>query len=305
MNTKYKVRVVMAMLTIASLALVFAFGQKVFNPKRIAEPVIAATDETEENIGIPTGDDPFEQVNNLLSVYNGKNGVAYTGQVKLIDDNGDKEKVMEEHVFSCSYFKGNSEYAIDSTIFINAQGRAVVVDLRNKIISLAATPGKVAESQLFDITRFKQLLEEKKANASVTQTDKEKLLTIDSIQDPQIQGYRIYYDPVTFNINKIMIGMVRLYSLDGEESEGSKSAAEAKESESDEEDISTYTYYLEISNIKTRAISLVEGHYDPAMKYLDIKGQMVSLRPAFSHFQLINLTGPDEEDSNQQPTYEE
>jgi hypothetical protein len=84
-----------------------------------------------------------------------------------------------------------------------------------------------------------------------------KVLTVDSLSITEFQGYRIFVDPQSYEVKRILVGMNRLQPLD---------ETEAVVSEDD-----FFTYFLEIRYKTRRMISRME---------MPQPGQFVQLDPA-------------------------
>ncbi len=262
-----------------------------------------ATDN-EDDIGLPTGDDPWVEMDKLVAAYYNKQGVAYKGSVKLIDDNGEREKIMEEHPFAYSFSNGSFHYSLDSMEVISEKDYTVAVDHRSRLVSVSRVRNFKEGSRstkLFDIEEFRKLMQAQFARAEVTQAGSEKVLTIDSIQHPQIQGYRIYYDPQTHAINKMLIGMIRLSPLEEEtqlsdEQENTSQNSEpvteqtGEERTGDETEIDGYSYYVEINYKETRLLS--KDDFKPLLKFIVTDSKSIKLQPAYSSYQLIRMSEP-------------
>lgn len=295
-------------LVIASLTLVYTYAQQVRsrNIHIAAAPPAEAVDK-EEDTGMPTGDNPWEEMDKLVKAYYGDHGIYYTGNIKLIDDNGDKEKILEDHPFEYSFFNGDFRYTLDSMEFINQQSYVLAIDYRGKLISFSKGTGPSTSGKLFDIDAFRKLMETQKAHAVVTQAENLKMLTIDSIQDPQIQGYRIYYDPQTYKIKKMLIGMLRLSPLEdpGQENYTETSTNNSleqpdNETDNDEEmEIATYSYYVEIHYNEGHSLALQKGQFNPVQKFVKIAGDKIELQPEYENYELINTTAGNTEPDNQ------
>lgn len=281
---------------VAGSSLVLIYAQKGFFrdrsiQKNESSETIESQSETEE-IGVVTGDDPWVEMEQLVGMYYPKGGATFKGTIKLIDDNGAQEKVLEKHDFQYSSFGPSSSYSIAGLEVVQKPNLTVIADTRNQIITVSLSNSSVIQSQgLFDINLFRKTMEERSAEAVVTTLGAEKILTIDNIQDPQIQGYRIYYDTATMKINKMLIGMIRLSPL--EETSGEKDLMpELKSSENESEfdathELNTYTYYMEISYSEIKMLSLTADQFKPENKFISITKSNISLNPAYSGYQLI------------------
>lgn len=271
--------------------------------------------EEVEDIGAPTDDDPWKEMDQLVKAYYTADGVSYTGIIKLIDDNGDKEKVIEQHPFQYDQYKSSYYYRLASMEFVNKENILVAVDTVNKTIVISPVQVQQAKNKapLFGIEEFKKIMEEQKADAKVTQLGDQKILTIDNIQDPSIQGYRIYYSPSTYRISKMLIGMLRLSPLDdGEESvtadnpdntekEVSSDDNNTKETtDEDEIEIDTYTYYMEIIYTDTKSLSLQGKNFVPENKFFKMNKGQIELMPAYMDYEILNggVTTPAKQKEN-------
>jgi hypothetical protein len=259
----------------------WGYARQVINkPQEPAQEAIADNEETDEqeleDAGTPTDDDPFKEMDHLVNAYYKGSHIQLKGSVKLIDDNAEEEKVIEQYPFTYQYAAGDFYYKLDSMEFAGAGGQLLVVDHRAKAISLTAMADSKKMSGIFNIADFRKMIEEQKASAKVTEAGGVKMLTLENIQDPQIQAYRIYYDPVTYSISKILIGMVRLEPL------------EEKENEVKEEGVFAYNYYMELS-YSTRE-SLRTRVDDVISRFLIKRSDSYVLQPAYSSYDLNDFT---------------
>lgn len=237
--------------------------------------------EEEENIGEPTGDNAWNEMEKLVAAYYTPGGMQYKGVLRLIDDNGAKEKILETHPFEYNFFNDEIWYMVDSMEVINQKKYVLLVDHRNKIITMAEGTDQPGVQQPFDLTTFKQLITDKRVHAAVTELNGQKMLTIDSIPDTQVQGYRIYYNPDTYVINKMLIGMMRFTPLD-------EQTQAVKNEDADDESIQAYTYYLEINYEK--ANKLPAGKFNPSAKYLRIADNKLTVQPAYENYEFVNTS---------------
>lgn len=307
MNSKRHIKYLSAFI-LASLALIYVVAQKngeFFKKSPVANKEFAETNNEVDEIGVPTDDDPWLEMDNLVAAYYNTQGVLFKGTVKLIDDNEEKEKIIEEHPFEYEVLDDNSYYRLGNMEVVNKRDLILVADHSNKFISIApvlpTASGK--QKKLFDIGEFKKLMEERKANAKVTQLGDQKILTIDNIEDPQVQGYQIYYDPATYQISKMLIGMQRLTSLGGEEEAGIEvipDPSEEKEinendNEAENEDpgIETYVYYLEIIYSEMKVLNIEEDAFNPENKFIRIINNKIELMPAYGGYQLTGNIKPE------------
>jgi len=290
----------MIVLLLGTGTLIYIYAQKGYLFRKVETKTEDKVQEDEpvDDIGILTSDDPWIEIDKLVSAYNNKEGVSYKGSVKLIDDNGDKEKIIEEHKFEYSTIGRNMYYRLGNMEFVSKTDLLLVADHNNKFVSVSEQNGATDKTQkLFDIGEFKKLMEQTKAKAKVTQLGDQKILTIENIADPQIQGYRIYYDPGTYKINKMLIGMVRLSPLSDDDSGIDKIPAPSTDkTENDisasgksvENEIDTYTYYLEIIYDEMKVLALSEKTFHPENKFIIKVENKFQLTPAFGKYQLIS-----------------
>jgi hypothetical protein len=206
--------------------------------------------------------------------------VEYKGSVKLFDANGDKEKLLEQKDFEYTYFDNDYSYSFGPLQVVNKKDFVLIVNHDDKIISVSSKAHrKVKSKNILDLSAFKDMLEQQHANARVTKLGNEKVLTIDSIQDADIQAYQIFYSPEDHKIHKMVIGMIRLNSLDGG-NEGQQEIA----SGSDE----GYSYFMEINYAQARRLLLKDGEFRPETKFVVMEGKKVRLTNEFSKYTLFN-----------------
>ncbi len=307
MRYKKLIKTLTALALFIALALVYTFAQKGKSNSSVLSDNEEKNSVEAEEIGTPTHEDPWKEMDKLVNAYYGSGNIAYKGSVKLIDDNGDQEKIVEVHPFEYSFFNGNFQYSLDSMEFISQDKYIVAIDHRSRLISLSSAGKLQAGSQLFDMEEFKKIMENQKADALVTQSGNEKMLTIENIQHPQVQGYRVYYDPATYKISKMLIGVLRLSPLnetdenytegidpapnenDTKETEESKVSTEETETE-----IDTYTYYIEISYSESRELPSGGKGFDPIQKILKISKDRIELQPAFAAYELLHMAAQTE-----------
>ena len=271
-------------------------------PKKVA---ITADEDEQEYIGEPTNDDPWKEIEKIVETQTDKDKqIDFYGTLKVIDDNGDQEKVLEQHEFNYSLFRDNYYYKLASMEVVSKSDLILAADHTYKTIAVAPQQSSDKKTVFFDINEFKKMLEDQKAKASVTQLGNEKIITIDSIQNPSVQAYRIYYDPTTYSINKLLVGMLRLSPLESDEINSisepvydkvNDNAGEEQQQKSmsatDEIEVDTYTYYVEIvySRIEKKPMSLKD--FNPEEKFIRRKGKRFELTEAFANYELTGATG--------------
>lgn len=246
--------------------------------------------------GTPTGENPWTEMANLIKEYYNKNGMEYGGTIKVIDDNQPVERVIEEQPFEYSILNGNYYYQLGPIEFVCKKNFLLSVDNDNKTISFSKNViFHTGGHKVFDIRTFKKLLQKGGAHALVTQDGEEKILTIDHIADPNIQGYRIYYSPQNYQVHKMLIGMLRLNSLEDEAGvdDNQQSASVQNPGDSTDNVITTYSYYLEVLFSRVRHLSLQENEFNPENKFITaISDTGVLLTPAYKDYQLLNTIEP-------------
>ena len=300
---------VISVLLTGTIICIYARKGYLFRPHS-RENVIQKNEEDEvEDIGQLTNDDPWKEVDQLVAANSSSQGVSIKGTIKLIDDNSDKEKVLEDQDFEYSFVGRNLYQRVGNMEFITRSDMVLVADHNNKFIAVSnveSSENKI--NKFFDIKEFKKMMEERKAKLKVTQSGEQKLLTVEDIEDPQVQGYRIYYDPETYKINKILIGMLRLSPISGDEEGADESPGssdnktESKKEETDPEndlEIETYTYYLEIIYSEMKILGEKEDSFHPENKFIVKTKDKFELTPAFNKYQLIN-NGIDENENDKQ-----
>lgn len=248
----------------------------------------ATQSETEVPDGeTATGDDPWKEVEQIVNNYYNPGGITYKGKMKLIDDNGEAEKVIEEMDFEYTLLGEEYHFRMGTMEVVKKDDRMLAVDHASRTVAVSSQQGGQAAAQLFDMEQFKKILEEKNASAKVSLLNGQKIVTIDEIQDPSIQGYRIYYDPATYRIAKIEIGMLRYSPLEEPEETGEKETEDPKPSETEEE-IPTYTYYLEVNYTEVKILELKKKEFRPENKFIRTGSAEHELTPTYRDYTLIS-----------------
>lgn len=286
----------MAIVLVLVIALVLLYGRAVTqtaeSKKEKAISPVAHTDSTD--LEEPTQDDPWAEFDNLVKTYYAKTGILYQGTMKVIDGNGDSDKVLEEKKFEYTCFNNEYSYSLSPLEVVSKKNFTVIVNHDDKMIAVAPKIAKGKRSKdLLGLDAFKTMIEQQKAKIKVTKLGSEKILTVDGIVDPQIQGYRIFYSPGTYKIHKMLIGMLRLSSLDGdsgknEDPQDNKGEKNLVDADSAQE----YVYYLEIDYSAAKQLSLQRGDFNPEKRFLNIEGKNISLTPEFKGYELFNSEKP-------------
>ena len=290
-------------------AMIFLFAQKgYFSPSADTKKNdIGVVEEQVEDIGQPVDDDPWKEMDKLVVAYYHKQAFSYKGIVKLIDDNGEKEKIIEENNFEYTALGKNIHYKLGQIEIINKYDLLLVADHANKFITVSPVipvEDKTGTGIFFDIALYKKMMEERKAEVKLTQLGNQRIMTIENIQDPQVQAFRIYYDPETYRISKMLIGMIRLSPIEeeGESSSGipgkgneKNTNTNTKETESDEAEIATFTYYMEIIYTEMKLTDMRLQAFNPENKFIIRNNNKIELTAAFSTYQLINHSSDENE----------
>jgi hypothetical protein len=292
---KLKAYSAIAFTIIMLLSVTLAITQTHIN-SRIVQNKVTTIDPAKGKIGedkeVPSNDDPWKELDRIVNAYYQKQGVNYIGSMKVIDANGDQEKVLEEESFNYKILGNDYQYQIGSIEMISKGNIILTIDHENKTVDIIHNLNETSNSKVFDLRDFKNQLEEKKASISVSMLGNIKILTVDNIQDPTIQGYRIYYTPDQYQIDKIEIGMVRMSPLDTqtEQIDGTtKATNQATTSYADEESIDIYTYYLEINYSDVKPLHLKPEQFHPESKVVQYSNNShYELTPKFREYTLLN-----------------
>lgn len=285
-----RIRIIAAVVLICTGVGAVIYAQRAYHHAIAIEdtPAIekaAQEDDFPDDVGNVTDDDAWKEMNQLVTAYYDPGGVRFSGHIRLIDDNGEEEQVIEDQPFEYQVKDANFYYSLAKMEVVNSNNLLLLVDNQNKILTVGESEGKAertSNTRFFDIEAFKKLMQERKAVAKVTKLGDEKVLTIDNIEDPQIQGYRIYYDPTTYNIHKMLVGMVRLSPLD-ENSESNKQDA----ADSETGGIDTYTYYMEVYYDSIQSLKLGKSIFRPETRFVIKEGKELKVAPAFKDYRLI------------------
>lgn len=281
---KYKNILIISVVSLLSMG-TFAIT-KIAGGKHMPANEGQKTDKTDSNDNeVATNDNPWKEIEKIVDGYYDKGGINYKGTMRLLDESTDKEKVLEQMNFEYSILGNKYYYKVGDFECVNNEDLLMVIDNQSKSISVTHQKQTASQKMIFNPEDFKKILEQKSGIAKVTKEENEKIITIDSIQDASIQGYRIHYDPSTYRVNKLEIGMVRLNSLsDGEDG----NEQEQKVTSEQNEEVPTYTYLLEVNYEKVIPLSLKKEGFHPENKFININKNIIQLAPAYSNYSLIN-----------------
>jgi hypothetical protein len=240
---------------------------------------------------IDSEEDPWSEIEHLVSSYYHEGGVHYKGAMKLVDGNREDERIMEELKFDFTVVDNQFYCILGNFEYIQKDDLVLVVDHSLKEIAIANQPLQRNHQQFFfDPLEFKNILSQKGAIAKVSKSGADRVLTVDSIQDQSVQGYRIYYSPDTYRIKKIEIGMTKYSSLEGEQGSSDQAMNMDLENSGQVEDdtIKIYTYFLEISYAEAELLSLKKGEFAPEAKFIIRDDKTIQLVPAYKDYSLSN-----------------
>lgn len=248
----------------------------------------------ESNIGKPTGDDPWQEIEKLVDAYyGGDKQISYSGTMRLLDDNGQNQKLLEEYDFNYSYFKGQYYYKLGFMECVGKGKFLLVVNNTDKTIALSTVvPATKKQDGLMDFGKFKKVMQDSKADAKITQAGNEKIFTVNNLQDPTIQGYQVFYDPVSYRIHKLVVGMIRLSSLEtgeiGTNDTTTTIPEENKVSNPSAFEVNGYSYVLEIIYEKANLVTMTNKGFNPENKFIRITGNHIELADAYKNYRLTN-----------------
>jgi hypothetical protein len=157
------------------------------------------------------------------------------GEMVLFDVNGDSEKVMERASFVWQYDKTRSYYRIDSVVQVRDGHFFMQVDLTNRVMAISLADS--SSNGAYQISEYLKLLQDLHAEISIRQEEGMTAITIDSLQHPAYQGFKLFVDPTSLEVRKLLLGMNKLSSLDRQAS---------VQNEQDLSEYPVFTYFLEI-----------------------------------------------------------
>lgn len=272
---------VVLLLSLGTYAITKIAGEKHVIANKAQKPdKIEATDDE-----VTTNDDPWKEIEKIVESYYGKEGINYKGIMRLLDETTEKEKVLEQMNFEYSILGSEYYYKMGDFECVNKEDLLMVIDNQSKSISVTRQKQPVPQKMIFNPDDFKKILEQKSGVIKVTKEGNEKIITIDSIQDASIQGYRIHYDPSSYRVNKLEIGMVRLNSISDDE-EGNTQEQDINSEQND--GIPGYTYFLEVNYEKVQPLSLKKENFHPENKFININQNIIQLAPAYSSYSLMD-----------------
>lgn len=243
---------------------------------------------TEKDSSLPDqmllDDDPWLVMNKLVEAYDLTSGIRLKGTIKLIDGNSDEENLIEEDKFDFMGFPEKSYYQLGKFEFVETENLSLIADHENKTISMASRKSSRTNLKPFNISIFKESLKERDADASIAKQDSLNILTIDHIRDPKIQGYKIFYTPGNFRIRKILVGMARVHSLDGDD----EMISITEEKSQGEESMREFIYYAEMSYDEVLPLKQKAKSFHPDLKFVNSSNGQWRLTSEFKDYQLYS-----------------
>lgn len=295
MKKKIKFIYLLAAAVVAS-ALIISYSQNVNQHKKAVAIPVADTTVNEENIGTVTGDDPWMELDKLVKTYYNENGMINKGKIRVIDGNGNEDKVLEEYSFEYTFAGDNDYYyTIGSLEVVSKKNFLLIADHPGKRIAITHHPGAQEKKSLFSIADFRDLVTRQQGHIQVTRLENQKMITIDDLKDPRIQGYRLYYDPNTYRLRKILVGMERLSALTDDTNEGSLTTSEKNingnkdvSTDSTATGIEPYVYYIEMNYSQVEALHINKEEFHPELKFIKGNKGHEELMPDYRTYELLN-----------------
>jgi len=235
--------------------------------------------------GTQISEDPWTELEKLMGAYYDKEmAVRYSGHMRLVDNNGEKEKVIEEMEFMFQYYNGEYYYRMGALECVNKKKMTLVVNHTDKTIAITnSNDSKESTTPLINFASFKELLKEKAGEVKVSSDGTQRILTVNNIQDPSIQGYQIYYDPVDYSIKKMIIGMIRLSPIEPAEGNGTE-----VDSTGGDSDVEGYSYNLEVYYDVRQKKEPKGLDKNPEDQFVQRSGSSYILNKNFSDYRFLN-----------------
>ncbi len=232
------------------------------------------------DLGALTNDDPWRELELLVDhYYNDYEATRYVGTMRLLDDNSEKEKVLEQKDFMLEMVKDEYYYKLDSIECVSKSDFTLIVDHKEKLIAFAPI-FREGRNNVFDFSALRRMMMEQNVQAKVREKNGKKILTIDSIPHPEIKGYQVYYDPLSYKVEKLLIGMSRFTSLTdagneekevgGEFGSDIENRNDINHEELNMGSISTYNYYIEIEYTRKQEFK-TKSLYNPESRFVEFR----------------------------------
>lgn len=259
--------------------------------KRKVAVTVSTSEKTDPETALD--DDPWEDLQKIVHAFQSSDGITYSGNIKLIDENGSEQKCIEQSPFTYTLFDDAFYYSLSGVEVISKKNFTLFVDHTSTTIALTQKAKAEVKTAPFNVEAFQKLLDQRQAKIKLSQLDTVRILTIDHILDPVIQGYRVYYSPHTFQIRKIEIGMARLSAVSNEKEDNTNADSDQNINgtaprEENEEAIQTYTYYMEIEYKQVSKSTGKEESFLPENKFINSTHHIIQLTDAFKNYTLLN-----------------
>jgi hypothetical protein len=168
--------------------------------------------------GKPTGDDPLKEMEKILNAYSRQKVFSFSGTVKLYQEMGEEDKVTEEKNIRFQKEGSRMYYSLGSIEYITQSKHTLMVDHDSKVINVTAgEPIKAGIMESMQIEQLKKYLQANSAEAIVTETETEKIITMMNNTDPLVQQYIIRYKKDRYWITGINMIMFRTEEMEEED----------------------------------------------------------------------------------------
>lgn len=213
-GTKKNVFIILLLLSAAITA------QVAVNNKQTIDDKPASAEEKEKH-PIPPGEDVWKEIEKI-SDSNDADSFTISGKIKLYD-NLDEEGIQEQQDFLMQQQGENQRFRLDQFERIKMGHTLLLIDHTVKEITVQES--SYADSVLADIKilspkKMKKLLEKDGTIIEITTQGSFKVLKIKPGSMDAVNEYNIFYDPVSYEINKIRLSYTSFpYQdfLDGED----------------------------------------------------------------------------------------
>jgi hypothetical protein len=198
--------------------------------------------------GEKTGEDPFKEIEKIIHNYGQKNNLSYTGTIKLYENEED-EKSTEEKTTQFKKDGNRVYYSIGPIEYIYEKAQLLMIDHESKIMQITPLEENAQNQQTLQLQQMKKYMEADSAQAIVTKTEKEKIITILNPLDPAVQQYSIHYNPDTYYVTEVQMVMVRTEEMTGDDYEEAEELLKQREKEKEKNPADT-TMVMEELGIK-------------------------------------------------------
>lgn len=182
--------------------------------------------------GTPTGENPLKEVEKILKAYEKQNAFSFSGEVKLYEEVGEEDKVTETKQISFQKQGNRTYYSIGTMDYITEENQLLMIDHESKQMQFSPL-----ENTNYDIAEAAQLEQIKKyltadsAEAIVSATETEKIITIINPLDPAVQQYTIHYTKDNYRVTRVSMVMYRTEEMDEEDHKETEEMRKIREEE--------------------------------------------------------------------------